>query len=167
MFWASVVKYVKCGADHGVIPLLEIAVACFVEFAASRRPHFLERFEVVAYLFIRFGFAVGDQFVKIFRLAFFETEKLHECFDAFRGNVSLALQNLDQQTCVDIDCGGENPITERWVEEFFQFVKILQEFAVIGIFVDVDFVSGKHEIFVHAWMKKECKMLVNTGIDGL
>ena len=95
-------------------------------------------------LFVVFCFAVGDHLAEIFRLAFLEPEELHERFNAFGGNVALALQNLEKQARVHVDRRSKHSITERGIQRFFEFIELLQELAVVRIVENVDFVPCKH-----------------------
>ena len=129
----AVVEYVQRRADHRVVPLLEIAVARFVEFAACGGAHLLERLEMLV--------------AEIFRLRFLEPEKAHERLDALGRHVPLALQDFHEKARVHVDCGREDAVAERRVQRLFEFVELLHELAVVGEVVNVYFAFREHGCF--------------------
>ena len=97
-----------------------------------------------AHLFVGLCLAVSDHFAEIFSLRLFETEQFNEWFNTFRRHMTLTLQDFHQETCVHVHSRRKDPIAEGRIERLFEFVKVLQEFTVVGVIVYVDFVSCEH-----------------------
>ena len=101
---------------------------------------------MLAHIIVGLCFAVSDHLAEVFRLRLLETEKFNKRLDTFRGYVTLPLQDFHQETCVNVHSCSKDPVAECCVKRLFKLIEVMQEFAVVGVAVYVDFVSSEHNL---------------------